>query len=200
MTENNNVQDQARPDSGRAFFNRAAFHLPPVKANIIFWPLVASGIAFDLITKWAVFEWVADRGQVTIVDGVVRLVAVLNDGAAFGSFSGQGHFLKLISGLALLVLLGLFFFACPKEKILQVAMALATAGVCGNLYDRLFNNGLVRDFIDVVYWPGRHWPTFNVADSLLCIAVALMAVSIFVTGRPCQKYDRPQKSEPSTPR
>ena len=102
--------------------------------------------------------------------------------------------------LALLVLLGLFFFACPKEKILQVAMALATAGVCGNLYDRLFNNGLVRDFIDVVYWPGRHWPTFNVADSLLCIAVALMAVSIFVTGRPCQKYDRPQKSEPSTPR
>jgi signal peptidase II len=39
----------------------------------------------------------------------------------------------------------------------------------------------VRDFIDVVYWPGKHWPAFNVADSMLCAAVALIIISGFFT-------------------
>ena len=55
--------------------------------------------------------------------------------------------------------------------MVQVALGLFAAGVSGNLWDRIFNGGQVRDFIDVVYWPGRHWHTFNVADAMLCIAV-----------------------------
>jgi lipoprotein signal peptidase len=39
----------------------------------------------------------------------------------------------------------------------------------------------VRDFVDVVYWPGRHWPAFNVADSMLCAAVVLLLLSNLFT-------------------
>jgi len=50
------------------------------------------------------------------------------------------------------------------------------------LYDRIFNDGRVRDFIDIVYWPGKHWPAFNVADSLLVIAVGLIIASNLLSG------------------
>jgi signal peptidase II len=62
--------------------------------------------------------------------------------------------------------------------LVHVALGLFAAGVCGNLYDRIFNDGLVRDFIDV-YYRQHHWPAFNVADSMLCIAVGLGIISCF---------------------
>ena len=105
----------------------------------------------------------------TIIDGFLRLQLAENPGAAFGIAAGQRFMLVAVSVAALVVFLAVFLFAGTDRKITHVALALFAAGVCGNLYDRLFNDGLVRDFIDVVYWPGRHWPAFNVADSLLCM-------------------------------
>ena len=63
------------------------------------------------------------------------------------------------------------------------ALGLFMGGVAGNLYDRLFNDGMVRDFIDV-YWRGWHWPAFNVADSMLCVAVGIFVVRSLLTARP----------------
>jgi len=80
-----------------------------------------------------------------------------------------------------------------KQRVAQVALGLFAAGVCGNLWDRAFNDGLVRDFIDVVYWPGRHWPSFNVADSMLCVAVGLLVVTTLFTDLSCRKHDPPQR-------
>jgi signal peptidase II len=79
----------------------------------------------------------------------------------------------------LIVIFAVFLFSGTKQRLAHVALGLFAAGVCGNLYDRISNDGLVRDFIDVTIWPGRHWPAFNVADSLLCIAVGLGVISCF---------------------
>ena len=46
----------------------------------------------------------------------------------------------------------------------------------GNLFDRL-KNGYVVDFIDV-HWFQHHWPTFNLADSAICIGVGLLLLSM----------------------
>jgi len=35
----------------------------------------------------------------------------------------------------------------------------------------------VIDFLDV-YWKTHHWPAFNVADSLICVGVALVALDM----------------------
>ncbi|MCX5638272.1 MAG: signal peptidase II, partial [Planctomycetota bacterium] len=50
-----------------------------------------------------------------------------------------------------------------------------------------------RDFIDVVYWPGRHWPAFNAADAMLCIGVGLLVISTFFTGRPPRRHAQQHK-------
>lgn len=114
----------------------------------------------------------------------------LNDGAAFGSFPGQRYLLITVSVVALIVILAVFLFSGTHQKLINISLGLFAAGVGGNLYDRIFNTGLVRDFIDIVYWPGRHWPAFNVADSMLCIAVGLMLLSSLFTETSSRKRVR----------
>jgi signal peptidase II len=169
--------------------------LPDVTAHLIFWPLAVAGAALDLWTKQAVFARIELRESVDVIPGFFALAPALNDGAAFGIASGRMVFLVGISAVALAVILGMFLFGTGQQRIVQAALGLFAAGVCGNLWDRLFNEGCVRDFIDVVYWPGRHWHTFNVADALLCIAVGLLVIATLFTGWSCRTPAQPRKSE-----
>ena len=166
---------------------------PDMKAHVIFWGILSGGLALDLWTKRAVFAWLWPEGIARIIDGLLMFRPALNDGAAFGIASGRYSFLVGVSVLALIVILGVFFFGRAQQRIVQVALGLFAAGVSGNLWDRLFNNGQVRDFIDVVYWPGRHWHTFNVADTMLCIAVGLLIVATLLTDSSCQTRAQPHK-------
>ena len=172
-------ENSARPSSGRVFLKRRPLALPDLSAQLIFWPLVVIGIALDLWSKRAVFDWLEHRGSVSIIDGFLRLVMAVNNGAAFGLFAGHPYWLIVVSVVALIVIFALFIFSGTNQRLVHVALGLFVAGICGNLYDRIFNDGLVRDFIDVTIWPGRHWPAFNVADSMLCIAVGLGVISCF---------------------
>lgn len=75
------------------------------------------------------------------------------------------------------------------------SLGCITAGIIGNLYDRAFNGGCVRDFIDVLIPViDYHWPTFNVADSLLCIGVGLMILGN-LTSTTDRTRDLPQRAE-----
>jgi len=174
---------------------RQRIELPDVAAHLIFWPTLLLGLALDLWTKRAVFAWLRDveGHQVGIIDGFLSFQLALNRGAAFGIADGQQAFLIGVSVLAMLIILGWFFFAGAKQRIIYVALGLFGAGVAGNLWDRAFNGGQVRDFIDVVYWPGRHWHTFNVADAMLCIAVGLLMTATFFTDSSGRKRAQPQK-------
>ena len=184
---------ETTPTSG--LLDRCKAELPDVIGHLIFWPLLLVGLGADLGTKQAVFGWLRDRpGQSTeVLDGFLSFRLALNTGAAFGIASGRLAFLVGVSVLALLVILGVFFLGAARQRMVQVALGLFAAGVSGNLWDRLFNGGQVRDFIDVVYWPGRHWHTFNVADTMLCIAVGLLVVATFFTGSSDRTRDPQQK-------
>ena len=98
-----------------------------------------------------------------------------------------------VSVIALIAVLVVFLFGHVKKRLTQTAIALFAAGVAGNLYDRAFNDGLVRDFIDIVYLPGKHWPAFNVADSFLTVSVVLLIVSSILTERSARIHDPLQK-------
>lgn len=176
-------------------WDRCREALPDKKAHLIFWPITLLGLVFDLWTKQVVFATLRARPDqsLDIIKGFLTFRMALNDGAAFGIAGGRQALLIAVSSVALVVILGVFLFGAARQRVMQVALALFTAGVCGNLWDRMFNGGRVRDFIDVVYWPGRHWHTFNVADAMLCIAVGLLVLMTLFTDSSCQKPGPPQK-------
>jgi len=184
MNEFEKEVDEARPDSSRVFFiSCCGRSRPSFGSQIVFWSLMVAGILLDLWSKKAVFDWLRQRGAggFAVIDGFLQLVMAENSGAAFGMAAGQRGLLIAVSFIALAVIFAVFLFSGSEQKLVQIALGLFAAGVGGNLYDRIFNDGRVRDFIDVVYWPGRHWPAFNVADSMLCVAVALIIISGFFT-------------------
>jgi signal peptidase II len=195
------IEKQRGTDSGLSIsglWSRYVVCLPDVKAHVIFWTLLLVGLAADLWTKRAVFAWLEHEPQqgAQILNGILSFRLALNDGAAFGIAEGRFSFLVGVSFLALIVIVGVFFFGRAQQRIVQVALGLFAAGVSGNLWDRLFNEGRVRDFIDVVYWPGRHWHTFNVADAMLCVAVGLLVVATLLTDSSCRTRAQPRKSGP----
>jgi len=189
-------QDRVVPTAPSARWgDRCKVELPDLVGHLIFWPILLSGLLMDLWTKHAVFAWLRDKpGQsAEILDGFLTFRLALNTGAAFGIAAGRLTFLVGVSAMALLVILGVFFFGSARQRRVQVSLGLFGAGVSGNLWDRLFNGGQVRDFIDVVYWPGRHWHTFNVADAMLCLAVGLLVIATFLTGPSDRTHAPPQR-------
>ena len=101
----------------------------------------------------------------------------LNDGAAFSKFSGQRALLIIITS----VLIAAFLYAVLVKRIKQpVQVAAASLIICGgigNLIDRIFNNGLVIDFIDFRL---INFAVFNVADICAVVGAGLLAVSVVV--------------------
>jgi signal peptidase II len=185
----------ARPKNDRAFLSRLDLKpVPDLTAHIIFWFSAAAGIALDLWSKSAVFKFLQDRHTdgISIINGFLQIVWAENTGAAFGVAAGKHRFLMIVSALSLIVIVLLFLFGSRKTRLFYLALAFFVAGISGNLHDRFFNDGRVRDFIDFIYWPGKHWPAFNVADSLLCIAVGIILLLNF-TGSLYQKPPQPQK-------
>ena len=179
MTDLNDNNTAGRPSLGRVFLSRIKrIQKPPLELQLNFWIVFATGLFLDLWSKRAVFDWLKQQpsGYISVINGFFRLVAVENAGAAFGIAAGQRVLLTVISIIALAVLFFIIFFGNAKRRVVFIALGLFTAGVCGNLYDRVFNDGMVRDFIDI-YYGKYHWPTFNVADSMLCIAVGLLLIT-----------------------
>ena len=158
---------------------------PSWRDHALFWAVVGGGLGLDLWTKVAIFRRLGPADSIQVVPGCVRLIRALNDGAAFSLASGRQPVLVAISAVALVGILVFFVVGGRKPALTTVALGLFAGGVLGNLWDRLFNQGLVRDFIDV-YVGRRHWPTFNVADMLLCAAVGLLLFETVVA----QRYGR----------
>ncbi len=194
MTETKTEESSAPLGLEQAPVKRLPSVLSDSKAHLIFWPLALGGLLLDLWSKKAVFDWLGQQPShnVSIIDGFLRFIIALNDGAAFSAFAGKPYILMAISVVALMIVIGVFLFSGTQYRSIHIALGLFTGGICGNLYDRIFNEGLVRDFIDV-YIGNKHWPTFNVADSLLCIGVGLLIVSTFLTEKSSQKHAQQHK-------
>jgi signal peptidase II len=174
--------------------DRCKVELPDRVGHLIFWPILLFGLLADLWTKQSVFAWLEHKEDqlARIIEGMLTFRMALNEGAAFGILPGRPTLLIGVSALALLVIFGVFFFGTGRQRLMQILLGFFAAGVSGNLWDRLFNEGRVRDFIDV-YWGSHHWHTFNVADSMLCVAAVLLVVTILVTGSSDRTRVPPQR-------
>ena len=113
-----------------------------------------------------------------------RQVPLLAIGAAFSFLSSASWrlpFFITVSIVAALVILIAFRKLRDDQKLAQTSLALIFSGAVGNLIDRV-RMGEVIDFLDA-HWYRHHWPAFNVADSLICVGVFLLAVDMILEER-----------------
>lgn len=134
--------------------------------------LAAALVGLDQLTKALVRGNIAQGEHITLIPGVVGLTYVRNTGMAFSALSGWTGLLALGS-LAVSVLLVIAMWVDYFHGTAQtVLLALVLGGAVGNLIDRAAL-GYVTDMIEVLFFS---FPVFNVADSCICVGVALLAV------------------------
>ena len=109
--------------------------------------------------------------DIEVIRGFFYLIHVGNTGAAWSMFSGQS---VLLAGLAAGTLVAIFFWRHSlglRQPLAQLCFGLLCGGIVGNLIDRLAH-GHVIDFVDL-HFGSYIYPTFNVADSGICVGVIL---------------------------
>ncbi len=166
----------------------------PLNRYLVFASIAVGGCAVDLATKRWIFGHLGMPGGPIwwIWPNRFGFQTSLNEGALFGLGQGWVAIFALLSVVAAVgILVWLFGAGAARDLVLTIALACITAGILGNLYDRLGYSGLVwanhpahhlgepvhavRDWILVIIfgWP---WPNFNIADSLLLCGAGLLLI------------------------
>ena len=131
-------------------------------------------IALDLYTKYLILGAFAYGDKLTITS-YFDLVRYHNEGSAFGFLNNAGGwqkwFFTAISIIAVIVITYLLK-KHSEQKLFCFGLALVLGGAIGNLYDRI-TLGYVVDFLNF-HINNHYWPAFNVADSAICVGVALL--------------------------
>jgi len=137
-------------------------------------------LILDQVTKHLVVDSMALYQSIEVLP-FFNITYVHNLGAAFSFLADQGGwqrwFFTAVATIASIIFI-VWLAKTPKENtLLSIAFALLLSGALGNLIDRaLF--GYVIDFLDF-YIADNHWPTFNIADSMIFIGAGLMIFDSF---------------------
>ena len=191
------------------------------KAWALFLLIAASVAGLDLWSKAAVFDLLEVRSagiparivsrphEIPVIPGFFDLQANYNYGAFNGWFSEHTGLLALLSCAALLVIASVLWYSLgrvpPPTCSFVVALSLLAGGTAGNFYDRFYLEA-VRDWIKwyiVIDGKEHVWPNFNIADSGICVGVALVVLpelrTLFQKRKPDGEPPSPG-ANPSSPR
>ena len=147
--------------------------------RIVLW-VTLPVIVIDQITKWYIETRFELFEGVSVIPNLLAIISVRNQGAAFSILANSSirkPFFITVSALACLIILWYLKRRSADSLSMRLPLALILGGAAGNLIDRV-RLGEVIDFIDV-YWKGHHWPAFNIADSAICIGVALLFFTLW---------------------
>ncbi len=116
-----------------------------------------------------------------LIPGALELTYLENRGAVWGLMQGW----RVVFLIATFLFLGIVIWLYSKKRksmslLTRVILALLFSGAIGNLIDRMFL-GYVRDMI---YVSLIRFPVFNVADSAITVAAALLVIeTLFIKSK-----------------
>jgi signal peptidase II len=145
----------------------------------LFCAIALVGLISDQVTKVYIDRSMRLFDSIPIVENFFHITYVRNRGAAFSFLSDASWrlpFFITISIIAAFVILIAFRKMRDDQKLAHISLSMIFSGAVGNLIDRV-RLGEVIDFLDV-HWYRHHWPAFNVADSLICVGVMLLALDM----------------------
>lgn len=143
--------------------------------------LTAIILFLDRVTKYFAQKYLLAYYALPVIPGF-NLTLSFNKGAAFSFLdSANGWQVWSFGCIAVAVSVGILCWLArlsSQDRWVCSALSLILGGALGNLWDRI-SYGHVIDFIQL-YIPHYYWPTFNVADSAICIgAILLLANACF---------------------
>ena len=136
--------------------------------------LAALIIAADQYSKWLVLATL-QFGETVVMTPFFNWTLTFNPGAAFSFLAAAGgwqRWLFTLLGLGVSAWVVVMLRQSLQQRLLSFGLSLLLGGALGNVIDR-FRFGAVVDFIQL-HVGDYYWPAFNVADSAICVGVALI--------------------------
>ena len=148
---------------------------PPLR-----WTVLAAAViyGFDQITKFLVLKSLGQGQEKVIVEGFFRFVHWGNTGASWSLFRDNNTTLAVVAGVAFVVLIFTRKLFSTHTLVGQIAFGMILGGVAGNLTDRIIPSrqhviDFLRFYVDTTNGEVG-FPAFNVADSGICVGVAVL--------------------------
>lgn len=137
-------------------------------------------VGIDQIIKLIVVSNMSLGDSIPIINNVLHITYVLNDGAAFSFMSGQVWLLCGVTSVIMGVLIYLYISKRVTHKLAITSLALIESGGIGNLIDRFFNGdvlfqGKVVDYVDFRL---INFAVFNFADC--CVVIGTITLVVYL--------------------
>ncbi len=123
----------------------------------MFWFFAGVVLVADRLLKLYIDHHFAVHESRSVIQGVLSILYVRNEGAAFSLLSGQRWLLLVIAAITVCAILWYRRGTHLKPDV-DIALGCVVGGAFGNMIDRVMQ-GYVIDYISVGWWP-----VFNLAD------------------------------------
>lgn len=148
-----------------------------MKKYPLFFTIAIVTVVLDQLTKSYIDRNLVIGQMLVVIENHFYITHLRNPGAAFGILADSAYRLPFFLTVAAVAIVGILWYlkTLPlAARWMHASLGLIFGGAIGNLIDRV-RFGEVVDFIGV-HWYQYHWPSFNVADSAICVGVAIMLV------------------------
>ena len=152
---------------------------------------------FDQLTIWLVTGPLGiDRiGDQLVLLPIFNLTYTENYGISLGLLQADealGQWLLIFFTGAIAAGVG-YWIGREKARLDQAALGMVLGGALGNIVDRI-RFGHVVDFADLHFGEFRPFLIFNVADAAISIAVVILLLRAFLTGKDQAKGPEPRET------
>jgi signal peptidase II len=163
-----------------ADMNTNATETKPAPAPPLRWIATVAALiyGFDQLTKFLVLQVLGQEEERVIIEGFFRFVHWVNTGASWSMFRGNNHVLAVVAAVAFVALIVWRKHFATQTLMGQIAFGMVLGGIAGNLTDRILpSRQHVIDFLRFYVETANGeigFPAFNIADSGICVGVALL--------------------------
>ena len=137
--------------------------------------VIILGIVLDQIVKMAIVKNLRLSEQKSVINGILSLTHLRNNGAAWSILEGQQWFFILTTVIVLAVAIW-FWLKNLSKNWYAIGLTLIISGALGNFIDRV-RQGYVVDMFQLDF---INFPIFNVADILLSIGFVVLFIGILI--------------------
>lgn len=161
-------------------------------------------VALDQWTKSLIIGSFRLGESTPIINDFFNLTYVQNPGAAFGLLAHSNSWFRVpffifVPIVALSTIALIFRKLDAKDLKLSSSLSLVIGGAVGNLIDRV-SLSYVIDFLDFHWGSNYHFPAFNVADSAICVGVAILMLDLVIMNNKNAGMDMPKNTPKNMPK